>query len=372
MVEFTKPKIEELPSVGNMDKKLVGMISQYRLPTWEVYVDVASNQKGSGVGLILMSPEKVVIEKSLKLDFSATNNEAEYEALLVGMAMVQRMGGKSIKIFSNSSLVVSQVRGEFEAKVERMQGYLSQVKCLQLKFDSFDLLHVPRSGNAHADFLAMLATSLAQDLPRVILVEDLYKHTKTREEMAQINQIRAGPSWMDSITRFLKKDILPEERIEAGKIRRKATSYWLSENHKIYKRSFSGSYLLCVHPELIESLLEELHEGICGSHIGGRSLAHRAITQGYWWPNMQREALEYVRKCDQCQRFASSIHQPGGILNPLSSPWPFAQWGLDIVGPFPKVVGNKKYLLVGIDYFTKWVKAEPLANIKDMDAKRFV
>ena len=112
-----------------------------------------------------MSPEKVVIEKSLKLDFSATNNEAEYEALLVGMAMVQRMGGKSIKIFSNSSLVVSQVRGEFEAKVERMQGYLSQVKCLQLKFDSFDLLHVPRSGNAHADSLAMLATSSAQDLP---------------------------------------------------------------------------------------------------------------------------------------------------------------------------------------------------------------
>ena len=146
MAEFTEPKIEELPSVGNMDKKLVGMISQYRLPTWEVYVDVASNQKGSGVGLILMSPEKVVIEKSLKLDFSATNNEAEYEALLVGMAMVQRMGRKSIKLFSNSRLVVSQVRGEFEAKDERMQGYLSQVKCLQLKFNSFDLLHVPRSG----------------------------------------------------------------------------------------------------------------------------------------------------------------------------------------------------------------------------------
>ena len=165
-----------------------------------------------------MSPKKVVIEKSLRLDFSTTNNEAEYEALLVGMAMVQRMGGKSIKLFSNSRLVVSQVRGEFEAKDERMQGYLSQVKCLQLKFDSFDLLHVPRSGNAHADFLAMLATSSAQDLPRVILVEDLYKHTKTREETAQTNQIRAGPSWMDSITRFLKEDILPEERIEVGKI----------------------------------------------------------------------------------------------------------------------------------------------------------
>ena len=87
---------------------------------------------------------------------------------------------------------------------------------------------------------------------------------------------------------------------------------------------------------------------------------------------MQREALEYVRKCDQCQRFAPSIHQLEGILNLLSSPWLFAQWGLDIVEPFPKAVRNKKYLLVGTDYFTKWVEAEPLANIRDLDAKRLV
>ena len=232
-----------------------------------------------------MSPEKVVIEKSLRLDFSTINNETEYEALLEGMAMVQRMGGMSIKLFSNSRLVVGQVRGEFEAKDERMQGYLNQVKCLQSKFYSFDLLHVPRSGNVHADSLAMLATSSVQDLPRVILVEHLYKPSRTGETV-QINQIRAGLSWMDSIILFLKEDILPEEKIEADKIRRKATSYWLSDNHKLYKCSFSGLYLLCVHPELTESLLEELHEGICGSHTGGRSLAHRAITQGYWWPNM--------------------------------------------------------------------------------------
>ena len=124
VAEFAEPKIEELPSDGNMDEKLIGTISQYCLPTWEVHVDGASNQKGSGVGLVLMSPEKVVIEKSLRLDFSATNNEVEYEALLEGMAMVQIMGGKSIKLFSDSRLIVGQVRGEFEAKNKRMQGYL--------------------------------------------------------------------------------------------------------------------------------------------------------------------------------------------------------------------------------------------------------
>ena len=73
---------------------------------------------------------------------------------------------------------------------------------------------------------------------------------------------------------------------------------------------------------------------------------------------MQKEAQEYVEKCDQCQWFVPNIHQLGGILNPLFSPWPFAQWGLNIVGPFPKAMGNKKYLLVNTNYFTKWVEAK--------------
>ncbi|XP_030963617.1 uncharacterized protein K02A2.6-like [Quercus lobata] len=141
---------------------------------------------------------------------------------------------------------------------------------------------------------------------------------------------------MDPIVLYLKHDTLPDDKVEAGKIRRKATRFWLSEDSKLYRRSFSGPYLLCVHPEAAELILEELHEGICGSHTGGRSLSHRALTLGYWWPSMHKEALDYVKKCDQCQRFAPSIHQPGGELNPLSSPWPFVQWGLDILGPIPR------------------------------------
>ena len=87
---------------------------------------------------------------------------------------------------------------------------------------------------------------------------------------------------------------------------------------------------------------------------------------------MQNEAQEYVKKCDQYQRFAPNIHQPKGVLNHLSSSWPFAQWGLDIVSPFSRAAGNKRYLLVSADYFTKWVEAEPLANMRDVNATRFV
>ena len=93
------------------------------------------------------------------MDFSATNNEAEYEVLLMGMTMVQKMGGKAVEMFSDSKLIVDQVKGEFKARDKRMQEYLSQVRHLQSRFESFNLLHITRSGNTHVDSLATLATS---------------------------------------------------------------------------------------------------------------------------------------------------------------------------------------------------------------------
>ena len=105
-------------------------------------------------------------------------------------------------------------------------------------------------------------------------------------EDLHVHNIRVGPSWMDPLVLFLKEDTLPEEKSEADKIRRKASRFWLSEDLKLYKCSFSGPYLLCMHLDATELILEELHEGIYRNHTGGRSLSHKSITQGYWWPNM--------------------------------------------------------------------------------------
>ena len=87
---------------------------------------------------------------------------------------------------------------------------------------------------------------------------------------------------------------------------------------------------------------------------------------------MRNDATEYVRKCEQCQKHTHLIHQLVGHLNSISSPWPFAQWGLDILGPFPQAIGNQRFVLVAVDYFTKWAEAEALANIRDVDVKKFV
>ena len=218
MAEFGECPEELNMEKHDMGEKSVGIVSIQCSTPWEMYVDGVANQRGSGMGLVLVSPEKITLKKSLTLGFSATNNEAEYEALLTGMMMVQKMGGKKVKIYLDSKLVVGQVRGELEARDPRMQEYLSQVRSMQTKFEVFDVSHVPRGRNTYADSLATLATSSTQDLPRVILVEDLYTPTSLHRDMPWIPQINLGPSWMDPISLYLERDILSEEKSEAEKV----------------------------------------------------------------------------------------------------------------------------------------------------------
>ena len=92
--------------------------------------------------------------------------------------------------------------------------------------------------------------------------------------------------WMDLIIDFLTEDRVPDDEKEAKKIRQVTSWYWLSADRKLYQRSFGGPYLLCLYPKKVNELLSELHDGVCGSHVGGHSLAHRVMTQGFWWPQM--------------------------------------------------------------------------------------
>ena len=339
---------------------------------WQLFVDGMTNEKGSRIGIVMISPDGITLEKSLRLGFSSINNKAKYKALLAGVIAMQKLGSRVVRAYCDSKLIIGQVQGDFKAKDPRMLWYLNQVKRLSGGFLYFTFEQVPQSKNSHVDSLATLATASRENLPRIILMEDYALPTYDVPAPMGIHFTQVGPSWMDPLFTFLRNGILPEDKTEAKKVHRKVPRFWLSDDQKLYKRSYLGPYLLCIHPEAMEILLEELHKRICGSHTEGRSIAHRALTQGYWWPSIQKSSQEYVKKCNQCQRYASNIHQPGGVLNPLSSPWPFAQWGLDIVGPFPKAIRNRRYLIVATDYFTKWIEAEPLANIRDQDVKRFI
>ena len=209
VAEFTKDVVGE-EGVGPS----VLVVSASSPATWEVYTDGVTNQKGFGVGTVLVSPKKLVVENSLLLGFLTTNNEAEYEVLLARMAMVGRLGGEVVEVYSDSWLVVEQVNGEFKARDQQMQGYLIKVRHAQSCFKSFSLEQIPRRQNSHANSLAILTTSLGPSLPRVIIVEDMVTPSHDDQLPVKVHSIQVGPSWMDPLVSFLKGGLLPEDKLK--------------------------------------------------------------------------------------------------------------------------------------------------------------
>ena len=159
---------------------------------------------------------------------------------------------------------------------------------------------------------------MTEDVSRIIKVELIAKPSiNAAIGVAMVST--SGPYWME-----LVEDRVLDDEKEASQIRRVTAQYWLSADRILYWRSFGGPYLLCLCPKKVNELLAKLHDRVCGSHVGGYSLAYRATTKRFWWPQMQKDAIEYVRKYEQCQKHALLIHQPVGYLNSVNSPWPFA------------------------------------------------
>ena len=152
------------------------------VPTWELY-------NGARVRVILITLEKLVMEKSLWLGFLATSNEVKYEALLAGMAMVNKLKGEVIEVYSDSRLVMGQVNGEFEAQDECMQRYLVRVRQARVQFTGFTLKQIPRGQNSNANSLAMLATSLGSNLPQVVTVEDMASSSLVEKPLVGVHSI---------------------------------------------------------------------------------------------------------------------------------------------------------------------------------------
>ena len=183
--------------------------------------------------------------------------------------------------------------------------------------------------------------------------------------------IQSTNSWMTPIISFLQEGHLPQDANEAKKIKKMAAKFTVL-NDILYKRGFSMPYLKCVDEDEAKYILKEIHEGIYGDHAGPRSLVSKVIRIGYFWPTMQVDGVELVKKCDKCQRFGNVQRLLAEKLTTITSPWPFSQWGINIVGPLPLSKGQVKFLLVAIDYFTKWVEAEALATITEAKIRSFV
>ena len=122
----------------------------------------------------------------------------------------------------------------------------------------------------------------------------------------------------------------------------------------------------------MDYIFREIHEGICGSHLAGIVVALKALRLGYYWPRMKKEALELIKSCDKCQRFAKVQRQPATEQTSITSPWLFDQWDINLLRPFPTTIDQLKFVVVTIDYFTEWAKAEPLTSITTTNVQKFI
>lgn len=176
---------------------------------------------------------------------------------------------------------------------------------------------------------------------------------------------------MVEIIKYKEEGVLPEDPVRAKNIKNLAPQCRII-NDEIYKVAKNGPILKCVTPEEAEYILRETHEGVCGHHQGAKSLAHTAFRAGYYWLNTLSDAKSVVENCKKCQKLGPNINTPSNQLKFIHNPIPFAQWGLDLLGPFLVALGVVRFLILGVDYFTKWVEAESLATITSRKVERFI
>ena len=139
---------------------------------------------------------------------------------------------------------------------------------------------------------------------------------------------------MDDIQEYHEKGTLPEDKAQAKALQKRAARY-IMVDRALYRRSYTKPLLRCVPPNLVQPIFIEVHEGVCGGHLGRRNMADKIIRMGYYWPNLRRDAQEYSQKYDKCQRYADTPHAPAIEQTVISSTWPFDIWGMDLIGPLP-------------------------------------
>ena len=301
-------------------------------------------------------PKADTLKRKVRLHYQTTNNEAEYEALLKGLELAKSLGAESVLVQRDSQLVIGQVNGTYKAKKERMKKYLNKVKRLIKKFSEAHFVQIPREENMEVDILAkeVSVSELTDEFDEIQYMPSI--------DLPEVQQIGGDENWMTLIFGYLKEGKLPQRKDEARKLRIKSAKYVLKDE-VLYKRGFSQPYLRYLASDEANYVLREVHKGACGNHSGARSIVHKVVRAGYYWPTIQADAKAYIKVCDQCQRFSNVSRQTSEYLTPMMALWPFAQWGLDILGPFSTGTRQMKFLVVGIDYFTKWVEAEPLVKI---------
>jgi ribonuclease HI len=357
--------------------------------------------------VVLIDPSEDQVKYMVHLEFKATNNMTEYEALIFGLSAALSLWIRQLLVKGDSQLIIKQVRGECSCNEPRLVAYLLHIRKLQKDFIALELQHVPRANNSTADELSTRASTWApvlegvfkrrllrpttqpaepgeggetstsklavpvafhlQNPPRIVCAIEGPANLLAPQPVAQ-----SGPdAWISEIRDYLKENVLSEDHVSAESIVRLVKRYTVVEGD-LYRRGANDILMRCITQEEGRELLAEIHGGECGSHSSSRTLVGKAFRHGFYWPTALQDAAELVKSYKACQFHAKQIHTPAQALQMIPPSWPFAVWGVDILGPFPRAVSGYCFLFVAIDKFTKWPEATPVVSITQGAAVAFL
>ncbi|XP_070002350.1 uncharacterized protein [Nicotiana sylvestris] len=309
--------------------------------SWKMFFDGVVNAKGVRIGAILVSPTGQHYPATAQLRFFYMKNTAEYEAHIMGMNMEIDQDVEELLIMGDSNLIIRQAQGEWETRDVKLLPYKQHVEDLSKRFKSVEFQYIPLFHNELVDALAILASMLPY--PGNVHIDPL--EIQIRERHGYCNIVEVEPDvqpWYHDIKRFLKTKEYPEKASGGQKrtIRRLASGFFLS-GEVLYKRTPDLNLLRCVDAREARRIMNEVHAGVCGPHMNGYVLAKKIL-----------------------RVHGDLIHALPSELHHMSAPWSFIAWGMDVIGTIePKASNGHRFILVAIDYFTKWVKAVTLKSI---------
>jgi ribonuclease HI len=338
--------------------------------TWRVFCDGSWGTFGAGAAAILISQSKIKTCYAAKLEFNCTNNIAEYEALLLGLRKLKAMGIRRAILKTDSQVISSHVDKSSKARDPKLEMYLDMVRRMEASFEGFSIKNIPRGENEHANLLAKSAAH-GLPLPSEVFFETIKAPSVELMEGAVLTISPAhNEDWRTEIASFLQGNCLSDDEAYNKRMKARTRPYVIIEG-ELYKQGVCSPLLKCLSRTEGQELMKEIHAGLCGAHIGSRPLLGKVFRQGFYWPKAASDAANLVQKCENCQKCARDQKQPSSLTQLIQPTWPLQRWGQDLLGPFPPAQGNLKYVVVAVEYFSKWIEAKPLATITSATVQKF-